>query len=178
MFKKNIFEVIERKDQEFWQLEDIKKYLRISNDYDDNLIKNLIDTAITAVENFTNLSIYNRHIKFTCNFSGKKNFELKYKPVNKILKIAISCGDNAEEVTSDKYYFDIRSNVLFLREPINQQELILEYICGFDVKNIPSAIKHGILMHVAEIYDREENIHTPFSLAIKNLYLPYKQLRV
>jgi len=54
----------------------------------------------------------------------------------------------------------------------------MEYIAGFDENNIPPSIKHGILLHIAEMYDRQEQTSDYIPIEIKNLYLPYRQLKL
>lgn len=47
--------VLNIKKVEIWPLEEVKNYLRISHEYDDKLINNLIATSIDVAELFTGL---------------------------------------------------------------------------------------------------------------------------
>ena len=64
MFSQNSFKVIEILLQELWQLNEVKNYLIISDNYSDNLITYLIDTALSSAENFIGVSLINRRIEF------------------------------------------------------------------------------------------------------------------
>ncbi|WP_316353510.1 head-tail connector protein [Candidatus Trichorickettsia mobilis] len=87
MLTQNSFKIIEILPQELWQLNEVKNYLRISDDYDDNLITNLIDTALVAAENFIGLSLINKHIEFRAKLQKQQQFVLKYQPIQKIEEI-------------------------------------------------------------------------------------------
>ena len=63
-------------------------------------------------------------------------------------------------LNNEKYYFDTCLSSLHLLLPINAETLVLHYISGFSSSNIPSTIKHGILLHVAEMYDREKMLES------------------
>ncbi|MCC8419157.1 MAG: head-tail connector protein [Rickettsia endosymbiont of Glossina mortisans submortisans] len=153
MFKKNNFQIIETFPQEVWSLEQVKNYMRVEASYDDDLIIGLIDAAITATENFTKLNFISKQIKFICNISGKKEFLLKYNPLIKITKIKKKFKDQENDLTANDYA--IEQNLLILNKALSNEELWVEYISGYDKNNIPHAIKHGIMLHIAEMYDRQ-----------------------
>ncbi|WP_425363362.1 head-tail connector protein [Candidatus Tisiphia endosymbiont of Hybos culiciformis] len=178
MYKKDIFRIIELIPQTIWTLIEVKNYMRIEGNYDDELIGGLIDAAITAAENFTKLTIITRRIEFVCNIKNQQNFQLKYQPIKEITKIALTNNSESIELRSDQYYLDHDRSLLFLNKKLENYQLIVEYIIGYDKINIPASIKHGILMHIAEMYDRERQNGTSLSTEIKNLYLAYRQLKI
>ena len=153
MFKKNNFQIIKTFPQEVWSLEQVKNYMRVEVSYDDDLIIGLIDAAITAAENFTKLNFILKQIKFICNISGKKEFLLKYNPLIKITKIKKQFKDQENDLAAGDYA--IEQNLLTLNKALSNEELTVEYISGYDKNNIPHAIKHGIMLHIAEMYDRQ-----------------------
>lgn len=176
MFKKNNFQVIKIFPQEVWRLEQVKNYMRVEASYDDDLILGLIDAAITAAENFTKLNFISKQIKFICNISGKGKFLLKYNSIFQILKVTKKFKDQENVLTSDDYMID--QNILTLNKALNNEELIVEYISGYDKNNIPHAIKHGIMLHIAEMYDRQATNCIGLSKEVKNLYLPYRNIQI
>lgn len=159
-----------------WSLEQVKNYMRVEANYDDDLILGLIDAAITAAENFTKLNFISKQIKFVCNIYGKREFLLKYNPVLRILKVTKKFKDQENEITLDDYVID--QNILALTKSLNNEELTVEYISGYDKDNIPHAIKHGIMLHIAEMYDRQAQNCVGLSKEVKNLYLPYRNIRM
>ncbi|WPY00223.1 Phage gp6-like head-tail connector protein [Candidatus Trichorickettsia mobilis] len=178
MLIQNSFKIIELLPQELWQLSEVKNYLRISDDYDDNLITNLIDTAISSAENFIGLSLVNRRIEFRAKLQKQQQFVLKYQPIRTITEIFTEKDENKTVLNNEQYYFDTTHSSLHLLQPINTTTLVVHYISGFSSNNTPSTIKYGILLHVAEMYDREAALENSFSSAVRNLYLPYRQLKI
>ncbi len=178
MHKKNTFRIIELIPQTIWSLIEVKNYMRIEGNYDDELISGLIDAAIMAAENFTKLTIITKKIEFVCNIKNQQNFQLKYQPIKEIAKIALTNNSESIELRSDQYYLDHDRSLLCLNKKLENYQLIVEYIVGYDKINIPASIKHGILMHIAEMYDRERQNATSLSTEIKNLYLAYRQLKI
>lgn len=176
MLQKNNFQITKIFLQEVWGLEQVKNYMRVEANYDDDLILGLIDAAITATENFTKLNFISKQIKFVCNIYGKREFLLKYNPVLRILKVTKKFKDQENELTLDDYVID--QNILALTKSLNNEELTVEYISGYDKDNIPHAIKHGIMLHIAEMYDRQAQNCVGLSKEVKNLYLPYRNIRM
>ncbi|MCC8377735.1 MAG: head-tail connector protein [Rickettsia endosymbiont of Graphium doson] len=176
MPQKNNFQSTKIFPQEVWSLEQVKNYMRVEANYDDDLILGLIDAAITAAENFTKLNFISKQIKFVCNIYGKREFLLKYNPVLRILKVTKKFKDQENELTLDDYVID--QNILALTKSLNNEELTVEYISCYDKDNIPHAIKHGIMLHIAEMYDRQAQNCVGLSKEVKNLYLPYRNIRM
>lgn len=176
MPQKNNFQIIEIFPQEIWSLGQVKNYMRVEANYDDDLILGLIDTAITAAENFTKLNFISKQIKFVCNIYGKREFLLKYNPVLRILKVIKKFKDQENELTLDDYVID--QNILALTKFLNNEDLTVEYVSGYDKDNIPHTIKHGIMLHIAEMYDRQAQNCIGLSKEVKNLYLPYRNIRM
>jgi|GEM_PF-826535 len=176
MLKKNNFQVIKIFPQQVWSLLEVKNYMRVEANYDDDLILGLIDAAITAAENFTKLNFISKQIKFVCNISGKKEFLLRYNPIFEILKVTKKYKGQIKDLTLDDYI--IEQNILTLSKSLNNEELTAEYISGYGKDNIPHAIKHGIMLHIAEMYDRQAQNCIGLSQEVKNLYLPYRNIQI
>lgn len=178
MFKKTRSIIIESFPQKLWSLEDVKNYLRISHSYDDNLIVNLIDASIVAAENFTGLSLILKLVKSIYN-QKQQSFTVKYKPINIIKKVIVEDGHDIYELKNEEYYIDYDNYSVNLNKAFLKGGLIIEYLAGFEEASIPRSIKHGVLLHIAEMYDRQEQgSGYVFSNEIKNLYSPYRQLKI
>ncbi|BBJ31441.1 hypothetical protein RAS_05500 [Rickettsia asiatica] len=173
MFKKNNFQIIKIFPQEVWSLEQVKNYIRVEAIYDDDLIVGLIDAAITVAENFTKLNFISKQIKFICNISGKGKFSLKYNP---LLKIKKKFKDQENDLAADDYV--IEQNILTLHKALSNEELTVKYISGYDKNNIPHAIKHGIMLHIAEMYDRQTMNCIGLLKEVKNLSLSYRNIQI
>jgi len=178
MLKKNTFEIIELIPQKIWSLEAVKNYMRIDGKYDDELISSLIDAALINAENFTKLTISSRRIKFICNVSHQQHFYLKYRPIKELIEVKLNYLGKENKLTNEQYHADHNLSVLHLDQKLEGSELNVEYIAGFGEGKVPPSIKHGILLHITEMYDREGTEGISLSQEIKNLYLPYRQIRV
>ncbi|MGI4775418.1 MAG: head-tail connector protein [Janthinobacterium lividum] len=177
MFKKNNFEITRCRPQKIWSLDQVKNYLRVSHTYDDDLIKSLTETAINVAENFTSLCLLSREITFVSNLEEEK-FALKYSPIRKLVSVSLGKANLSFALANDQYYMDFERSSLYLQRPISNNELTVKYIAGFKASAIPCSIKQGILLHVCEMYDREGESTSILSNESKNLYLPYKKIRV
>ena len=72
--------------ENIWSIDQVKNYLRISHDYDDELLENLLNTAIEYAENFTGEFIYIRD--FECIIRKTPNIiYLKHTQINEIESI-------------------------------------------------------------------------------------------
>lgn len=178
MFQKHEFKILQIMEQHLWSLAEVKNYLRLSHNYDDSLLEDIIKAAVTAAEDFIGLSILAKEIRFTSNLKYRQKFTLKYRPLLNITKMTLRYIEREEELQPEQYYVNNDRCIVNLVRPLIGEELIMEYIAGFDEKEIPPSIKHGILLHIAEMYDREQVINELLPAEVRNLYLPYRQLKV
>ena len=162
------------KAEEIWPLEEVKNYLRISHKYDDNLIQSLIESATEAAENFTGLSINQRQIE--CKIQNtKSDFTLRYLPILRVEEVFVIKKGRKDKITDKFGYVNITANRIYLNDDHVDQDIEIEYIAGH--KQIPRTISHGILMHVASMYENSEN-GTNLNSQIRDLYLPYRIIKI
>lgn len=174
MSSKFIYQVVNTEGQEIWPLEEVKNYLRVSHDYDDQMICGLIDAAVSEAENFTGLSLCKRRVKLSIT-SAPNTVELKYSPLLEILSI-FSVLDKEEDMKDKIGYVDISMSQIYFDRKFIGGDLEIEYLSGYQA-NIPRAISHGILIRVAAMYDRSENLGV-IDKEIKNLYLPFRPFKI
>ena len=162
------------KTQEIWPLEEVKNYLRISHKYDDNLIQSLIESATEAAENFTGLSINQRRIECKIQ-NAKSNFTLRYLPILSVEEVFLVKKEQKDKITNKFGYANTTTNRIHLNDDYVDQDIEIEYIAGH--KKIARTISHGILMHVASMYEHSEN-GTNLNSQIRDLYLPYRIVKI
>lgn len=173
------YKILDKTKQTICKLDDIKNYLRISHSYDDVLINKLILSAIDTAENFLRITLTPKLIEFTAYSPSQKTFQLLYKPVVKISNIMIRHKSTEQSITDIKYDLHEINGILSLQKALQAQDvLILQYLSGFEEVEVPHALQHGILMHISEMYEREEITTSGLSQEIKNLYLPYRSLKI
>lgn len=183
MINQYSFRIIDSSAQELWDLDEVKTYLRISHNYDNGIIRNLINTAISAAENFTNLTLITKSIEFCTNIYHRSIFQLRYIPCAKIEQIIVkkkSYEGELDITLAENVDFIIQNQeFLYLNSSLKRGcDMHMRYYAGFDKDSLPIAIKHGILLHIAQMYDREEFGQVSLNTEIKNLYLPYRKFNI
>lgn len=174
----SVYKILEVQPQEIILLDDVKNYLRITDDFDDKLIGELIYTAIDIAEKFLGLSLLTKKVRFYKKQLDDYRFDLKYLPIINIDKIEITTDTKSEILESDNYL--LNNGVLYLTNIINNniENIAIDYFIGFTKENIPQVLKQGILLHVSEMYDRDNLKSNQFSQIVTNLYSSYRKLRL
>jgi uncharacterized phiE125 gp8 family phage protein len=155
-------------------LNEVKAFLRVSNNNEDESLQKLLTSARFAAENFMRLSLIRKNCQISIkNFS---NYELSLTsgPVNHISKIiSYDVYKRQKVISKDFYHLDADLDMVIFATHLISPKLIVEYVSGFDNENCPSDIKLGLLMHIAAIYEnRLGNITIP--KASLSLYSPYR----
>ena len=178
MFRKNIFNVIKLDQLELWNLNEVKNYLRVSHDYDDKVIKNLIISAVDSAENFLGLSLHQRRVEFICNLRGRHVFQLKYSPIIEITDVTFEIAEQKRQLAEKEYSYDAEYAALYLTRALSGEELKVSYLTGYEDRHVPHAISQGVLLHICSMYDRDGDNNLSMSNEVKNLYHPYKKIRL
>lgn len=170
------YKIIKMRAIEIWPKEEVKNYLRVGHNYDDNLIKNLIDSAVEMAEKFLSISLNERHI--ICNIkSALDKISIKHVPCKNLNKVYLLDKEgNKTDISNNYGRFNHNLNTIFLNNKYFGKDLEIEYIAGYE-NDIPRPIKHGILLHIASMYDQSEYEYE-LNDKIKNLYTPYRQMRI
>jgi len=162
-------------DIEIWPVDEVKNYLRISHDYDDKLIANLIDTAIDSAESFTGLSLRTRSI--ICRINNVSNLiYLKHLPILEIEEVLLLEKEEKIHITSEFEHAQEGAARLGIPDKYIRKNLEIRYKTGYsDV--IPRSIRQAMLMHVAAMYENTEDSEV-LSNQIKDLYAPYRAIKI
>ncbi len=161
---------------EIWPLDEVKNYLRISHDYDDGLLAGLIDAAIESVEMFTGVSLHIRSCTVKIQ-SALSSISLKYSPVLDIDSVALKKDGVETDISID---FGIVLNggaSIAVDEKYIGEDLEVIYKAGYREDLVPRAIKHGILMHISDMYENSVDA-VALSSQIKDLYTPYRIIKI
>lgn len=172
-----MYKILEIIDTEIWSVEEIKNYLRIPYNYDDALIKNLIDTAIDIAERFTNLHLKNRRINVLIPKLSSTIVRLKYIPVVKITKCNLINKNGKMEIPDEDFTFNNdNAEIKFQNLKLYHKKIEIEYISGYD-KEIPSILKHSIMLHISKMYDNPEDT-TNLMESVSSLYGSFRSLKI
>jgi hypothetical protein len=130
-------------------LAEVKEYLRVSHDAEDDLISELISSARERLEGFTGLSFVNREI--IANYNSSNNwFELPYQPDAS----SIVLTDNEDDVISATFY-EVRGLDYKQIYYISSTPFTVTYDAGFTT--LPSGLKLAMKKQIATDYENREN---------------------
>lgn len=158
------------------ELNHIKDFLKITHDYEDILLEQLLQTSLSYVENFLGMSISKAIIKADIE-ECKKVIVLKYPRINQILSIILEKDKVQEDILNSFGVADYRANKITFADKCIGHNICINYQIGFTSDNIPPQIKHGILLHLSKIYEQPDN---PIFLdkQIKELLQPYRVIKI
>jgi uncharacterized phiE125 gp8 family phage protein len=169
------YQILSIADQAIFHLDAIKNYLRISHNYDDVWISELILASIDAAENFLRRRLLATKILVHTNRIDRARLELPLAPIAEVLAITVH---NGSKMLLPQAEYNISDQVITFRNLPIYQYITVEYIAGYlDQKAIPPSIKQGILLHIAEIYDRHANA-SAISGEVRKLYQPFRKILV
>lgn len=169
------YKVLETRIVEIWPLEEVKNYLRVSHRYDDRMIRGLIQTAIESAEKFTSLSLYPRRVE--CNIENvASSIDFKYSPIIEINALVIKIAGAEQNILDDYGHIETDTQTVHFTSKYVGKDLKITYRAGYK-NNIPRAVQHGILMHVAAMYDNPGG-SASINSGVKDLYIPYRRLKI
>lgn len=143
-------------------LADAKRHLNVFHDDDDTLIEAIIASAVNHVEKYTGTAIDEQSIEVKCD--GFADF--CHVPVAPLSDVAISYVDTSgANQTIPEADYDLRSDGLQVSivpaygkqwPPLRLgSRITVTAQAGYE--DTPPAIKHAILLWVADAYERREN---------------------
>lgn len=167
------YQILSIAEQDFFDLAAIKTYLRISHDYDDPWINELINTAICASENFLRRTLLPTTIKMHFDKIYNSKITLHSSPISEVREIIVF-DIGKRTLTADDYLLK-NEQIIFKHLP-RFEYITVEYIAGYIKQStIPNAIKQGMMLHIAEMYD-SAGITAAISSEVQKLYQPYRKM--
>jgi hypothetical protein len=155
---------------DIYPIEDLKSYLRVSDDSEVRLIKSQFKAAILYAEQFTGVEIAKKTIKCAFEVSGlNKEFEFFCNVLS-----VVSMKNSKSELLKKGDDFKIDENKIVFSSKIKGR---CEGEFEFGFKDIPELILQGILRHTALLYDRDLIFGDSLE-SIKILYKGYKRIRI
>lgn len=167
---------IQQDQSAIFELSYIKDFLKITHDYEDILLGQLLQISVSYVENFLRMrvtkTIVNAEIK-----ECQKVIILKYPHINQILSIILEKNNIQEDILNSFGVADYFTNKITFADKYIGQNICISYQSGFTPENIPLQIKHGILLHLSKTYEQPDN---PIFIdqQIKELLQPYRIIKI
>jgi len=170
--------------------DEVKLYARIDGSSEDNLIDSFIEAVRGATEKFLGRALINQSITVSMDNWPASPIELPRPPLVSITEVRTVGEDLSESVySSDNYY--ARTNpepgelvIKFEKtDPINTDRYFggyeIEFIAGYGdtADDVPQAIKLGMIMWVADVYENRVPISEPPGI-VKTIMAPYRVIPV
>lgn len=177
------YKILNTEAQSLLHIDAVKNHLRVSHNYDDELIHRLIASAIASAEKFLGIGLLKRKIglKVLNNVVHLANRRIKliYPPIINITKCVTCINGVEKELNILPKNIDFVEGIVQI-EPLTQcdSEIILEYDSGLSVQDTPIPIMQGILMHVGDMYDRDDPGDFMLPKHTINLYSAYRKWKI
>jgi uncharacterized phiE125 gp8 family phage protein len=175
-WNKGSYEILEIYEQNFIKTFDLKTYMRIIHNEDDNIIKQITNSAIESCENYCGINLIPKKIKFSISNFNKDKVYLPLVPLSSLVELKVPSKD---EELFDVEGLDLnhKEGIISFNENIQCKKLSITYMTGFEKPDlIPSSLIQGIMMHVAQIYDSGSS--QAISIDLEKLYKSYRKIRI
>ncbi|MGC0372109.1 MAG: hypothetical protein DGJ47_000814 [Rickettsiaceae bacterium] len=167
---------IASQNHSFYNLKEIKNYLRISHKHDDELLKNLLKSAIDYAEQILSNKISEHEVLAEIKLTTK-NIKLKYGKINHISSVTLFDELGSRDISNDFGSLNNHRNQLILNNQYIEKNLRIKYMVGYTPGNIPQNIRHGLLTHVAKMYEQSEHVGL-VNDQIKSIYTPHRTIKI
>ena len=159
-----------------FELSYIKDFLKITHDYEDALLDQMLQISVSYVENFLRMHI-TKAIVIAKIEECQKAVILKYPRINHILSIFLEKNNLQEDIIDSFGIMNYAANKITFADKCLGQNIYINYQTGFTPDNIPPQIKHGILLHLSKTYEQPDN---PILVdkQIKELLQPHRIIKI
>ncbi len=156
-------------------LEEVKAYLRITDSRQDNLVDIMIKAAREHAELYTRRSLMAREWKLVYSDYAPTRVFLPRGPIRSFAFVRIEDESGATtNLSTDEYYLSPSSDEIILKTSPRGHAVEFRYVGGYGgASSVPGAIRQGMLMHIAQMYE-SEGVDHGMSTAIRNLYDMYR----
>lgn len=152
-----------------------KQYLRVNHSYDDEMIEDMLDIVCVAAENYTSRKLKKATWKMTIYGDLPIRVKLIHGRINKIDSFKLYKKNGEVSYLSSDYYV-LGNNEFNMKRHFIIEKAEVIYSVGYEMNDLPSPIKQGMLEHLARIYDMRGSDQV-LPVAARNLYQPYKRVR-
>ena len=172
------------------EIDDLKEYARIDGSSEDFLIAGFIAAVREATELFLGRALITQTIIASLDKWPLKPIEIHRPPLQSITEVRTVDEDNTPAVyASTNYYVNIGPDpgTLVIKQDSDEPEnddrdsggFQIEAIVGYGdaAEDVPQAIRTGISMWAAEIYENRVPITEPPGI-VKTILAPYKMIMI
>ncbi len=160
-------------------LAEAKLFLRVDGSSEDSLITDMITAVRESAEAYMRASIISQTWAVTYDDYAPTCTPLPFGPVQ-LLSSVISADRAGNETIIDDglYSLSAGNRAVQFDSVVMGHRVIIRYVAGYgDAGDVPEAIRQGMLLHLAALYDnRLEAVSVPE--ASRTLYHTYRDVRL
>ncbi|MCC2646866.1 MAG: hypothetical protein K0R02_931 [Rickettsiaceae bacterium] len=171
------YKIIKENSKFSLSLEEIKKFLRVTQDHDDKIISNMSIAAQDIAEKYTNFCLSLKEITLEVSPISNKII-VPLTPISKIESIKFKYDEDFKNIDESLYDISPFHDYIIIDSSLRGKILQINYTAGFDnYEKIPQAIIQGLMLHIAEMYDKQI-ISTILPNSVKLLYSPFMSYKI
>jgi uncharacterized phiE125 gp8 family phage protein len=166
------YTILQKNYQDIIPIINLRNYLRITHDGDDELLHSMLRAATDIAEQYIGKAISETVIELSIDVPHSRVFDSPIIPISKIISVTSNTGvliDLRHKVTFTKKSFNVSKTVS------KNTAITIKYCAQIDP--LPDAIKLGMLLHIAQMYDGQQDV-VGIPDGVHNMYKPYKNLRI
>ena len=150
-------------------LDEVKTYIRITHDYDDTVLQDIMYAVCQIFQQYTGISVTEELWEVGYTNVGRYIFTLPVKPVVRIIEVATNDNWTKESIEKEDYYID--SNDLVLSYIPNYRYITVRCIAGYKKDEVNSYLKQCLLQHAGHLYEKRDD---SFDLNTYDLFKNYR----
>lgn len=157
----------------------IKNYLRLDpqDTREDELLLKLRSTAVSAAEQYLQLSIFTQERNELHEDCHGEHVFLKHHPIQKITQITLTRSTQEISIAENLYKVNHQKGVINFFFTLNADQLSFSYLTGYpQLEDLPELIQMGILHHLCAMYEDRHVSNLPQSS--RSFYVHHKQLNL
>lgn len=157
-------------------LAELKSFLRIDSDFEDDLLQKIISSARVLVEEYTKRSLINQSWKISFDDFAPRNVRLVRGPVVEVTDVnIISATDVSTAVNPANYHLSASKEYLVFENFIAGKQIEINYTTGYGETgaDVPEPLKLAILTLCSKIYERKPEAFQ-IDETLKSLINPFR----
>lgn len=164
-------------------LEELKTFIRIDDDTEDNLLSLILSASRKACENYTLTSFITQKWECWMDFDFVDTI-LMYAPLQSVEEIKIYDTDNVSSIiNASNYWLDIEGKRVIMKSTYTfptireYSGIVISYTAGYEKAcDVPEPIKQAIIITAGSLYDCKSAGNAQIPALAKNLLAPYKDV--
>lgn len=160
-------------------VEEAKLFLRVDGEAEDGLIGDMIVAVREIAEEYLQKSLMTQSWQMTLEGYAPSVIRLPRGPVQAITSVtAVDRLGSATTISDAIYHLGGARDTLHCESSVLGHEVRIVYVAGYgDAEDVPAAIRQGLRIHLAALYDdRLGGAEIPD--AARALYHPYRIVRL